>query len=66
MPRKPSSPALRHHLAGKPLGLVDLVDDRLDLAAGELAGRVADGALLFGEREIHGAKPPSRVADAVR
>jgi hypothetical protein len=44
---------LAHHVAGKALRLVDLVDDRLDLAAGEIACRVADGALVLVEGKIH-------------
>src|SRR5581483_10819425 len=42
---------LRHHLARELLRLVDLLDDGVDLAAGELAHRLLDVPLLRGERE---------------
>jgi len=40
-------------LAGKLLALVDLVDDRIDLAAGELPCGLLDGALLVGQGKVH-------------
>ena len=55
MPRKPELPRLPHHLAGELLLLVDLVDDRIDLAAGELPRGLLDGALLVGQGKIHGS-----------
>src|SRR6185295_7276239 len=46
-------PRLRHHLARELLALVDLVDERVHLAAGELPRGLLNGALLLGERKVH-------------
>ena len=51
-------------LAGELLALVDLVDDRIDLAAGELPRGLLDGALLVGQGKIH-VSPPRRTGDAI-
>ena len=50
---EPELSRLRHHLAGELLRLVDLVDDGIDLAAGELPRGLLDGALLFGQGKVH-------------
>jgi hypothetical protein len=49
---KAQLPGLHHHLAREALALVDLVDDRVHLLAGEGPCGLLDGALLVGEGKI--------------
>ena len=59
-PISPSSPELRHELVGEARLAVELLGDRCDPGARELAHGVADELLLCGEVEVHavGDAPP--------
>ncbi len=56
-PQEAELAGLLDDVGRKALGLVDLVDDRVDLAQGEIAGGFLHGALVFGERKIHWSAP---------
>ena len=50
---QPQLAHLRHELVGEGLGAVELLGDRRDLVAREVAHRVAEQALLVCELEVH-------------